>query len=158
MKHLAIAAAILFALPLAAAAQDSTSGSTAVPAPKSPSAEATQPATDAKAAPQGAPDGTPKAPQTEQERQEANAAKLAGLVRFVGESCKEARPDYERFKSVVAAMGVDLDAISKGELLMRSMGYTEAYRKNVDESCRKAQEMFGEKGKAIPGLVLRKAS
>ncbi|GMA76773.1 hypothetical protein GCM10025880_31900 [Methylorubrum aminovorans] len=84
--------------------------------------------------------------------------KLAGLVRFVGESCKEAQPDYERFKSVVAAMGVDLDAISKGELLMRSMGYTEAYRKNVDESCRKAQEMFGERGTAIPGLVLRKAS
>lgn len=136
MKHLAIAAAILLALPFAAAAQEPTAK------PAEPSAGAT----------------APKAPQTAQERQEANAVKLAGLVRFVGESCKEAQPDYERFKSVVAAMGVDLDAISKGELLMRSMGYTEAYRKNVDESCRKAQEMFGEKGTAIPGLVLRKAS
>ncbi|WP_438345816.1 hypothetical protein [Methylorubrum populi] len=142
MKHLAIAAAILFALPLAAAAEE------AAPKPAQPAAEVAPPASP----------GAPKAPQTAQERQEANAAKLAGLVRFVGESCKEARPDYERFKSVVAAMGVDLDAISKGELLMRSMGYTEAYRKNVDESCRKAQEMFGEKGTAIPGLVLRKAS
>lgn len=131
MKHFAIAAAMLFALPLAVMAEEGV-----------PEAAAT----------------APKAPQTAQDRKEANAAKLAGLVRFVGESCKEARPDYERFKSVVAAMGVDLDAISKGELLMRSMGYTEAYRKNVDESCRKAQEMFGEKGTAIPGLVLRKAS
>ena len=140
MKHFAIAAAILFAWPLAAAAE----------APAAPDI--------AKTAPEAAPDAAPKAPQTAQERQEANAAKLAGLVRFVGESCKEAQPDYERFKAVVSAMGVDIDAISKGELLMRSMGYTEAYRKDVDESCRKAQEMFGEKGKAIPGLVLRKAS
>jgi hypothetical protein len=145
MKHLAIAAAILFAWPLAAGAE--------VPAPAAPDIAKTSPE-----AANPAPDATPKAPQTAQERQEANAAKLAGLVRFVGESCKEAQPDYERFKAVVSAMGVDLDAISKGELLMRSMGYTEAYRKNVDESCRKAQEMFGEKGKAIPGLVLRKAS
>ncbi|CAO4155957.1 hypothetical protein [Methylorubrum aminovorans] len=140
MKYVAIAAAILFALPLAAQAQEPA------PKPVAPEAGGT------------APEGAPKAPQTAQERQQANAVKLAGLVRFVGESCKEAQPDYERFKSVVAAMGVDLDAISKGELLMRSMGYTEAYRKNVDESCRKAQEMFGERGTAIPGLVLRKAS
>ncbi|CAO4153964.1 hypothetical protein [Methylorubrum extorquens] len=145
MKHLAIAAAILFAWPLAAGAE--------APAPAAPDTVKTSPE-----AASPAPDAAPKAPQTAQERQEANAAKLAGLVRFVGESCKEAQPDYERFRAVVSAMGVDLDAISKGELLMRSMGYTEAYRKNVDESCRKAQEMFGEKGKAIPGLVLRKAS
>ncbi|APX84182.1 hypothetical protein BV511_05290 [Methylorubrum extorquens] len=143
MKHLAIAAAILFAWPFAAGAE----------APAAPDTVKTSPE-----AANPAPDAAPKAPQTAQERQEANAAKLAGLVRFVGESCKEAQPDYERFKAVVSAMGVDLDAISKGELLMRSMGYTEAYRKNVDESCRKAEEMFGEKGKAIPGLVLRKAS
>ena len=143
MKHLAIAAAILFAWPLAAGAE-----SPAAPDTGKTSPEAASPP----------PDAAPKAPQTAQERQEANAAKLAGLVRFVGESCKEAQPDYERFTAVVSAMGVDLDAISKGELLMRSMGYTEAYRKNVEESCRKAQEMFGEKGKAIPGLVLRKAS
>ncbi|UYW26742.1 hypothetical protein OKC48_26510 [Methylorubrum extorquens] len=148
MKHLAIAAAILFAWPLAAGAE--------VPAPAAPDIAKTSPEAAPEAA-NPAPDATPKAPQTAQERQEANAAKLAGLVRFVGESCEEAQPDYERFKAVVSAMGVDLDAISKGELLMRSMGYTEAYRKNVDESCRKAQEMFGEKGKAIPGLVLRKA-
>ena len=150
MKHLAIAAAVLFALPLAAVAEEV--------APK-PAAEAAKSATGAATATPGTvPDGAPKAAQTAQERQEANAAKLAGLVRFVGESCKEAQPDYERFKSVVAAMGVDLDAISKGALLMRSMSYTAAYRKNVDESCRRAQEMFGEKGTAIPGLVLRKAS
>jgi hypothetical protein len=147
MKHLAIAAAILFAWPFAAGAE----------APAAPDIAKTSPEAAPEAA-NPAPDAAPKAPQTAQERQEANAAKLAGLVRFVGESCKEAQPDYERFKAVVSAMGVDLDAISKGELLMRSMGYTEAYRKNVDESCRKAQEMFGEKGKAIPGLVLRKAS
>nr|WP_210329155.1 hypothetical protein [Methylorubrum zatmanii] len=107
---------------------------------------------------QPAPDGAEKAPQTAEERQKASAVKLAGLVRFVGESCKEVQPDYERFKAVVAAMGVDLDAISKGELLMRSMSYTEVYRKDVEASCRKAVELFGEKGTAIPGLVLRKAS
>ncbi|MEE7456738.1 hypothetical protein MPAR168_00985 [Methylorubrum populi] len=136
MKSFAIAAAILFAVPVAAAAETT-------PAP-----QAAQPA----------PESAEKAPATPQERQQASAAKLAGLVRFVGESCKEAQPDYERFKAVVSAMGVDLDAISKGELLMRSMSYTEAYRKNVEESCRKAVELFGEKGSVIPGLVLRKAS
>lgn len=136
MRHPAIAAALLLALPLAAGAQEVPKES-----PKEAPAEAPK-----EAAP---PQPNPK---------EANAAKLAGLIRFVGESCKDVKPDYERFKAVVAAMGVDLDAISKGELLMRSMSYTEAYRKNVDESCRKAAELFGEKGTSIPGLVVRKAS
>lgn len=127
-----MAAAILLAVPFAASAET-------VPAP------------------QPGPGGAEKAPSL-RERQQANAAKLAGLVRFVGESCKEAQPDYERFKTAVAAMGVELDALSKGELLMRSMGYTEAYRKDVETSCRKAMELFGEKGSVIPGLVQRKAS
>lgn len=130
MKHLTAAAAFLLVLPLAVSAQE---------APKNSTTEA-------------------PAAKPEPDRQHANAAKLAGLIRFVGEACQEVRPDYERFKAVVAAMGVDIDAISKGELLMRSMSYTEAYRKNVDESCRKAAELFGEKGTSIPGLVLRKAS
>jgi ribosomal protein L12E/L44/L45/RPP1/RPP2 len=135
MMYRAFAAALLFALPPAAGAQE---------APKE--------------APKEAPAAAPEAQKPEPDRQHASAAKLAGLIRFVGESCQEVRPDYERFKAVVAAMGVDIDAISKGELLMRSMSYTEAYRKNVDESCRKAAELFGEKGTSIPGLVLRKAS
>lgn len=97
-------------------------------------------------------------PAADPERQQAQAVKLAGLVRFVGESCPEASPDYERFKAVVAAMGVDLDAVSKGELLMRSMSYTEAYRKDVPASCRKAEELFGEKGTSVPGLIRRKAT
>jgi predicted secreted protein len=134
MKHLTAAAAFLLALPLAVSAQE---------APKNSTTEVPSPAPAAKPEP---------------DRQHANAAKLAGLIRFVGESCQEVRPDYERFKAVVAAMGVDIDAVSKGELLMRSMSYTEAYRKNVEESCRKAAELFGEKGTSIPGLVLRKAS
>lgn len=128
MRHRALAAAFLLALPWAAGAQD---GPKEVP---------------------------PEALRPEPDRKHANAAKLAGLVRFVDESCQDVRPDQERFKAVIAAMGVDLDAISKGELLMRSMGYTEAYRKDVAESCRKAEELFGEKGRSIPGLVLRKAS
>jgi len=140
MRHRAAAAAFLLALPLAAGAQEVPKDATQV-APKETPAEAPR-----------------DAAQPEPNRQQANAAKLAGLIRFVGESCQDVRPDYERFKSVVAAMGVDLDAISKGELLMRSMSYTEAYRKNVEESCRKATELFGEKGTSIPGLVLRKAS
>ena len=126
MRHVLLAGAVLFALPLAAAAQ-------------------------------GAPEaGGPADPV--KERQEANAAKLAGLVRFVDESCAEAKPDYQRFKAVVAAMGVDLDALAQGALLMRSLGYTEAYRKDVEASCRRAVEMFGEKGTAVPGLVVRKTS
>ncbi len=136
MRHRAVAAALLLALPLAAGAQE---------APRE--------------APKDAPAGAPtEAPPSEPNRQQANAAKLAGLMRFVGESCKDVEPDYERFKAVVAAMGVEIDAIAKGELLLRSMSYTEAYRKNVDESCRKAAELFGEKGTSIPGLVVRKAS
>ncbi|MEH3117356.1 MAG: hypothetical protein PGN25_07045 [Methylorubrum populi] len=141
MKNLAIAAALLALSPLAVQAEETPAG-------------AAKPATEA-APPAPAPGSAEAVPRTPQDQQ---AAKLAGLVRFVGESCKEARPDYERFKAVVAAMGVDLDAISKGELLMRSMSYTEAYRKDVEGSCRKAVELFGEKGTAIPGLVLRKAS
>lgn len=143
MRHRAVAAALLFALPLAAGAQEAQTQ-----APQRPQQEA----------PEEAPAAAPEARAPEPDRQHANAAKLAGLMRFVGESCQDVRPDYERFKAVVAAMGVEIDAISKGDLLMRSMSYTEAYRKNVDESCRRAVELFGEKGTSIPGLVLRKAS
>lgn len=132
MRHRALAAAVLLALPLAAGAEEG---------PKQAPADAP---TDAV--------------RPEPDRKHANAAKLAGLVRFVDESCQDVRPDQERFKAVIAAMGVDIEAISRGELLMRSMSYTEAYRKDVAESCRKAEDLFGEKGRSIPGLVLRKAS
>ena len=90
------------------------------------------------------------------ERQRKSAAKLAGMIRFVAVSCPEAEPDYERFKAAIAAMKVDIKELEDGPLLGESLGYSRAYDKDKDESCKRVFAFFGENGTTIPGLVGRK--
>lgn len=82
-----------------------------------------------------------------------DAVKLAGLVRFVAESCPGTKPDYARFREVVERLGTDLAALSHGEPLIRSATYTQAYQKDPEASCRRAQENFGPNGTVVPGLI-----
>ncbi len=82
-----------------------------------------------------------------------DAVKLAGLVRFVAESCPGTKPDYARFREVVERLGTDLAALSHGEALIRSAAYTQAYQKDPEASCRRAQESFGPNGTVVPGLL-----
>lgn len=105
--------------------------------------------------PQGPPPGEAR-PETPAERGRNNAAKLAGLVEFVARSCPEMQPDYDRFARAVAAMGVDPEDLRQGELKVRAAGYTQIYGKDAAESCTRAAAMFGETGKVIPGMIVRK--
>ncbi|WP_246101961.1 hypothetical protein [Methylobacterium terricola] len=82
-----------------------------------------------------------------------DAVKLAGLVRFVAESCPGTKPDYARLREVVERLGTDLAALSHGEALIRSAAYTQAYQKDPEASCRRAQERFGPGGTVVPGLI-----
>ncbi len=82
-----------------------------------------------------------------------DAVKLSGLVRFVAESCPGTKPDYARFREVVERLGTDLDALSHGEPLIRSATYTQAYQKDPEANCRRAQESFGPNGTVVPGLI-----
>lgn len=95
-------------------------------------------------------------PDTKAERQKNNAAKLAGLVRFVKESCPEAQPDEARLKAVVTRLGIDPSDLEQGDLLLRVRAYAEIYAKDVPLNCAKAVENFGDSGTVIPGLVGRK--
>ncbi|GEP09305.1 hypothetical protein MMMDOFMJ_4004 [Methylobacterium gnaphalii] len=112
------------------------------------------PATPAQVAPPPSPgpQGDPRV-----ERQRKGAAKLAGMIRFVDVECPEAKPDYVRFKQVIAAMGVDIKDLEQGPLMAESLGYSEAYKKNTAESCKRAFEHFGESGTTVPGLLAHKA-
>lgn len=103
-------------------------------------------------APAPGPTGDPRV-----ERQRNTAAKLAGMVRFVDASCPEAKPDYERFRSAIAGLGVDIKELENGELMIRSLRYTEAYQKEPAESCRRALQHFGEDGTTMRGLIGKKA-
>ncbi|MBB3901198.1 hypothetical protein [Methylobacterium brachythecii] len=104
-------------------------------------------------APAPAPQGDPRV-----ERQRKGAAKLAGMIRFVDVECPDAKPDYDRFKKVIASMGVDLKDLEQGPLMIESLGYSEAYKKNTAESCKRAFEHFGESGTTVPGLLAHKAA
>lgn len=113
------------------------------------------------AAPDAAPGAEPgEAPATKPdvaERQRNSAAKLAGMIRFVAADCPEAEPDYERFKAIIARMGVDIKDLEQGPLMGQSLSYSQAYHKEQAASCKKAFELFGESGKTIPHLIARKS-
>ena len=122
-------------------------------------AEEPKPAAPVEAAPAPgpAPGASPQAqgdPRTE--RQRNTAAKLAGMIRFVDASCPDAQPDYDRFKKVIATMGVDIKELESGPLMATSLGYSQAYDKNKEESCKRAFENFGENGTTLPGLIAKK--
>lgn len=144
-RSLAAAGWLVFALAVPGFAEDA-------PPPAPPAPQAAPPA--ATAAPEKS-DGPPVDPQVE--RQRNSAAKLAGMINFVTYFCPEAKPNYPRFKQVIAAMGVDLKELEQGgSLVVKSMSYTEAYRKETEESCKRAFQLFGETGTTVPGLIARK--
>lgn len=147
-RCLAMGLATLLATPLAAQAAPEP------PAAAEPGAPAA-PAPGAQGAEGAGRDET--RPETRQQRQERSAAKLAGLIVFVANSCPEAQPDYDRFKQIITAMGVKVDDLSQGLLAVRSAEYTQAYQKDPAESCRRAFENFGETGRVVAGLIARKA-
>lgn len=97
------------------------------------------------------------APDPKVERQRNTAAKLAGLLLFVQNACPDLQPDYNRFKEVVAGLGVPLDDLSTGDLLLRSRAYTETYTKDTPANCSRADANFGPAGTTIPGLVVKRA-
>ena len=88
--------------------------------------------------------------------QRTNAAKLAGLVGFVNMSCSDLRSDPVRFKAAIEGMGVSLEDLEQGELLLRARSYLEAYRGKASESCTRAVELFGQNGKILPDIIVRK--
>jgi len=115
---------------------------------------------------QTAPDAPPpdaatpenKPPETKAERQRNSAAKLSGLLYFVQNACPDLQPDYARFKNVVANLGVTLEDLSAGDLLLRSRTYTEVYTKDTVANCARADTNFGPNGTTIPGLVVKRAA
>lgn len=121
-----------------------TAPGSAQPAPQTAPNEAMPPA----------PENPP--PETKADRQRNSAAKLAGLLGFVKDGCPDLKPDYERFKTVVARLGVPLDDLQQGDLLLRTRAYTEIYAKDAAESCTRAVANFGEAGTTIPGLVVKR--
>lgn len=104
---------------------------------------------------QPGPDAPPP-PDTKEERQKNNAAKLAGLLQFVSASCPESKPNYETFKTVVRSLGLEPDDLAGGELILRVKAYADVYGKDVPANCAKAVANFGETGTTIPGLVVKK--
>lgn len=97
------------------------------------------------------------APDAKVERQRNTAAKLAGLLYFVQNACPDLQPEYNRFKEVVAGLGVTLADLSTGDLLLRSRTYTETYTKDTPANCSRADANFGPAGTTIPGLVVKRA-
>ncbi|GJE16342.1 hypothetical protein [Methylobacterium marchantiae] len=104
---------------------------------------------------QPAPDAPPP-PDTKEERQKNTAAKLAGLLQFVSESCTDSKPNYETFKQVVRGLGIEPDALAGGELILRVKAYADVYSQDVPANCAKALANFGENGTTLPGLVVKK--
>ncbi|WP_157091838.1 hypothetical protein [Methylobacterium nodulans] len=84
------------------------------------------------------------------------AIKLSGLVRFVAEDCPDDKPDYDRFRQVMMSLGIDLEALSSGAYVIKSMRYTEKYKENRQINCKLAHEKFGKEGNVIPGLLIPK--
>ena len=84
------------------------------------------------------------------------AAKLAGLVAFVANSCPELMPDYARFKNIVSALGIDVDDLSNGDLKLQYLNYASLYQADVKGNCEQARSRFGETGTTFQGLFQKK--
>jgi hypothetical protein len=83
-----------------------------------------------------------------------NAAKLAGLVGFVNLHCSALKSDAERFKGAIRSMGVDPAQIDRDAPMLQARASLAAYEKDVPASCGKPVELFGQKGRIIPGIFL----
>jgi len=82
--------------------------------------------------------------------------KLAGLVLFVANSCPEKTIDYDRFKSVVTGLGVEVDALSKDPIKLASLNYFTSYGANVKDNCTRALTEFGPDGRIVRGIFSEK--
>lgn len=108
------------------------------------------------APPEKPPGPPPTAAEAKAERQRNSAAKLAGLLAFVETHCRDLKPNTERLTSVVAGLGIAPDDLAQGDLNLRSRAYTEIYAKDIPANCARAIENFGEAGRTIPGLILKR--
>ncbi|MDR7036795.1 hypothetical protein J2X36_001537 [Methylobacterium sp. BE186] len=95
-------------------------------------------------------------PPSKADRQRNNAAKLAGLAAFVDASCPGLKADPDKLEMAVTRLGIDPTELTQGDLHLRAKAYTEIYQKDAEASCQRAVETFGESGRAIPGLIIRK--
>ncbi|MCJ2136359.1 hypothetical protein MKK69_20285 [Methylobacterium sp. J-026] len=86
--------------------------------------------------------------------QTLSAAKLAGLAGFVNVSCDTLRTDGERFKGAIRAMGVDPAELDRGALMLQARSYLVAYQKDLPGSCTRAEALFGQSGRIIPGIFV----
>jgi hypothetical protein len=68
--------------------------------------------------------------------------------------CTALKSDAERFKGAVRSMGVDPAEIDRDALMLQARAYLAAYEKDVPASCAKADELFGQTGRIIPGIFL----
>jgi hypothetical protein len=100
---------------------------------------------------------TPSVPGADFGSANANTAlKIAGLVTFVANSCPDLAPDYDRFKEVISALGLETDDLSKNDLKLKYLNYTALYQADIKGSCEKAQSNFGDAGTVIKGLFHQK--
>jgi len=108
------------------------------------------------APPEKPPGPPPTAAEAKAERQKNSAAKLSGLLAFVETYCRDLKPNTERLNAVVAGLGVAPDDLAQGDLNLRSRAYTEIYTKDISANCTRAAENFGETGRTIPGLIVKR--
>jgi hypothetical protein len=108
-----------------------------------------------------APNQAPAAPPAEGagpqlDRNQALAAKLAGLVGFVNVSCPELRGEPELLHAAVRRLGIEPEALNTGALHFAAASYLESYRKDVPANCQRALDTFGPTSSLVPNLVVRR--
>ena len=109
---------------------------------------------EAPAAPAAPPAAEGAGPQLD--RNQALAAKLAGLVGFVNVACPELRGETERLNAAVRRLGIEPEALNTGLLQLAATSYLETYRKDVPGNCKRALDTFGPASRLVPDLVVRR--
>jgi len=78
--------------------------------------------------------------------------KLAGLVLFVTDACPKSKVDYDRFKAIVSALGIQVSALSEDPIKLESLGYFTSYKDKTEDNCARALKEFGPDGRIIRGI------
>ena len=102
----------------------------------------------------GPPDSMPDAPPMDKKR--VMAARLTGLVGFANASCPDLQGDPALLKVALERLGVDPKDLEQGELAMVARSFSETYRKDVPENCRRAIETFGPSSRIVPNLIVKR--
>lgn len=124
-------------------------------------AQAPEPSTPPSTPPSTLPSAQPPPPPAEGagpqlDRNQALAAKLAGLVGFVNVSCPELRGEPELLNAAVRRLGIEPEALNTGTLHFAATAYLESYRKDVPANCQRALDTFGPASTLVPNLVVRR--